>query len=522
MKKLLTILVLLLLVSQAHAIDWEKQRITRQELEQRLFYDFCEDVKAGGKCNVPSPWDEKFWGVCCNSQCNSYTNECSKAGFGGPSLVDVIVNMPCMDKKHGEECELPEEIGRVYDLWGVCCNSQCVYWETQCDDSYQSVWVVDETPKEGDYVKKGGEGPPSPEDIRKSIDYYIIASCIAIKDGEPCSQEVKGRDSRGVEHNIAQEFNLYGVCCSEKCQLKSTECPEETEDTKPDLVIIGMDIHPEDLSKTLQVDNVTITIKNQGAAPTGKSFWIEFMKGDDSSPITKEVPSLGAGEDATVVLDEIPTYQHRSRYRMEALIDLNPNSVKSNLVDESDETNNKATVEVFVGEDMAVCGDGVCDEGEEKTCQRDCMTERFCGDGLCEEIERGSCFEDCGRCGDGNCDEGENESCPEDCENTESKFPVFLFLAFAVVILILALVFFFFSRRKSKGPVIDYELQIKRLLGEKKTIEEMLELAKTKYHRRKLDEESFKEIVKENQKRLIEVETRIKDIEDRMKKLEKK
>lgn len=64
-----------------------------------------------------------------------------------------------------------------------------------------------------------------------------------------------------------------------------------------------------------------------------------------------------------------------------------------------------------------ICGDGICDQGEE--CILDCgiTPEPVCGDGICEQGE--NCPADCEEpepvCGDGICEQGEN--CPADCVN---------------------------------------------------------------------------------------------------------
>lgn len=93
-----------------------------------------------------------------------------------------------------------------------------------------------------------------------------------------------------------------------------------------------------------------------------------------------------------------------------------------------------------------------------------------------------------------------------------------LLLPAVVILLLISAAAIYFSKRKKD---IDYNSEISRLVKEKKRIEEMIELAKSKYHRRVLDEDSFREIVKENQKKLIEIEARINDLEERMKRLEK-
>jgi hypothetical protein len=66
---------------------------------------------------------------------------------------------------------------------------------------------------------------------------------------------------------------------------------------------------------------------------------------------------------------------------------------------------------------------------------------------------------------------------------------------------------------KLEGEVEGVEDELTTLKKERDRIEYMINLTKTKFHKRKLDEESFREIVRDYQKRLIEIETRIKELE---------
>ena len=50
------------------------------------------------------------------------------------------------------------------------------------------------------------------------------------------------------------------------------------------------------------------------------------------------------------------------------------------------------------------------------------------------------------------------------------------------------------------------------LLKDKQEIESMIELSKSKYHKRLIDDESFREIVRDQQKNLIEVEAKIRSL----------
>lgn len=60
-----------------------------------------------------------------------------------------------------------------------------------------------------------------------------------------------------------------------------------------------------------------------------------------------------------------------------------------------------------------VCGNRVCEAGEDASCPQDCAAE--CGNDVCENGEQQSCPGDCVVCGDGLCGAGEQASCPQDC-----------------------------------------------------------------------------------------------------------
>ena len=65
---------------------------------------------------------------------------------------------------------------------------------------------------------------------------------------------------------------------------------------------------------------------------------------------------------------------------------------------------------------------------------------------------------------------------------------------------------------KSFEPEVEQELE--KLIAEKKRLDEMIELTKSKYHRREIDESGFKNIITEYQKQLIDIESRIKKFEE--------
>ena len=87
------------------------------------------------------------------------------------------------------------------------------------------------------------------------------------------------------------------------------------------------------------------------------------------------------------------------------------------------------------------------------------------------------------------------------------KYGIGIVIAVALLVVMLIVYDQLSSRAKSKGPGLE---EIKR---ERDQLQEMVNMAKAKYHRREIDEESFREITRDQQERLIELESRIKVLE---------
>lgn len=62
--------------------------------------------------------------------------------------------------------------------------------------------------------------------------------------------------------------------------------------------------------------------------------------------------------------------------------------------------------------------------------------------------------------------------------------------------------------------------EYEKLTAEKQDVEQMIELAKQKYRNRKINEESFKQIMTEHEKKLLEIENKLTKLNTRIKKLE--
>ncbi len=97
--------------------------------------------------------------------------------------------------------------------------------------------------------------------------------------------------------------------------------------------------------------------------------------------------------------------------------------------------------------------------------------------------------------------------------------------ALAVILLLFAVIFFvivykYLKRSKREKKLVSKaESDIAKLEQQMQKQNEELDLAKEKYHKRELDEESFKAIVKDNQQRLIKLEVEMKSIRRKVKKI---
>ncbi len=81
-----------------------------------------------------------------------------------------------------------------------------------------------------------------------------------------------------------------------------------------------------------------------------------------------------------------------------------------------------------------------------------------------------------------------------------------------VVILLFFLFIGIFFRIKKKRISGEKCTELVGLENERNRIKDMMRMTKIKYHKREIDEESFREIIRDYEKRLIEVEEKIKDV----------
>jgi hypothetical protein len=309
-----------------------------------------------------------------------------------------------------------------------------------------------------------------------------LLACLGMEDGAKCN----------LPKDLETEFGLTGVCCSGKCNYRKTSCVHQTttdDVEKPDLIVSSITVNPPNPTEDENV-NVTVVVKNVGKAPTKENFWILLKIHDGGTLLTEEnfevrrVVEAGGSTEHTYT-DKLGLGRIGS-FSIKVDADMNSNfEHQSDLIDEADEGNNGGSKTLYVAP-----------KGEEKV-------GGFCGDGICEEHEEGMCGKDCGMIDDG---PGPRE---------------FMIVIAVLVFAVLAVLFFALRSRRSKPEAVEgREYTLEELVQRKKEIEEMTAIAKAKYHRRELDEESFREIVRDNQKKIIQLEIRMREVEGRVGKIE--
>jgi|GEM_PF-5751445 len=542
-KYVLAILILALLTQNISAYDQYSEEELNQ-IDDSLRRYFCHRIMDGKECNIPDLFGYEIEGICCGGFCLEGIKECSqnpeKERWSSPAKI--LIKKSCTDKVDNEECDIPQDLLNYLDVrQAICCDGLCQSNIGDCREL------------DGEYQEYG---PTDNMDVNEMIKMMETLSCKGRKEGETCN----------IPKQVAREFDLSGVCCSGECMFGETECTG-----RPDLVVTEIKL----MRGSLWVDEPSdykIVIQNIGHARVNEYFWVEFSEGDSSDQKYFYIAEKPAPGDYVEYVGSIE-YKKPGRYILKATVDKHMDNARNNLVAEEDERNNVLEWDVVVGkigevcnrdnscdrgagetyescpcdcpppDGLTVCGNGCCEESYGEThenCPRDCMEDKgnlwVCGNNVCER-DRGedhmNCMRDC-HCGNNICEKddwGENsENCPSDCGDEDNTL-IYLLIAVIVLLIFLVLVLLAYrllGRYKSKGSGLeapsskDYGLELKRLQDEKKSVEEMMKLAQFKYRKRKLDEESFREIVRDQQKKLIEIEARIKEMENRVTQIEEK
>ncbi|MFH1403357.1 MAG: CARDB domain-containing protein [Candidatus Altiarchaeota archaeon] len=497
--------------------------IVPMKIVSRLTESFCTGVDEGGNCNIFYPMSEDISGVCCGGRCMFRVSSCSKESMvDDKELYGILQSSTCREVSQGGDCMIPESVSKALGqhIWGICCDKLCRFGIISCRDFCGDGYCTDHERASGSCMEDcgmsgsrdicgdgycsenerlgnchddcggmqepimPGQGNEGKVDLQEQMKALEFMSCLGVDEGQACK----------LPEELNRMFDLTGVCCGRRCNYRKASCDKERIAEKPDLIISSIDLAPEDPAADDKV-NVTVTAENVGEAPTGGAFWIliktydgNMMLDEDSFKIEDHI---GPGDSIKHTFTGKLGLNRVSSFRFLVEADKNPNfGHQDNLVDEADEENNQASKTIFVRP---------YEDNQKKS------EERFCGDGLCEEFEKGSCHDDCGMTEDG--------LGPEE----------FMVVIGLLVIAILAVLFLAFRYRKpnaGRDIVGEIDVSIDELIRKRDEIREMTAIARKKYHRRELDEESFREIVRDNQMKIIHLELKIKEMGGRIDKLE--
>ncbi len=271
------------------------------------------------------------------------------------TIEERIMQNLCNTVNEGEPCNMPPEWSGK--LKGMCCDGKCRIRQESCEDTTSRFSI---------------------------IPFLLTNTCRDTENGERCALPP-----------LAEKYGLWGTCCERKCECFKNSCyyEDETENKNPqempafnddlekaELEIVDIQIYPEDLSHTLQIEHVELNIQNIGNVDAKDIFWVTLNKGDDSTPLTYEINERLPRESNTIIAFENITYKEQGVYLLSALVDKHPQSIKDNQIDEIDENNNKISWRIIIGDAIdeetqdkeSLCGNNACDRNEENTCPEDC------------------------------------------------------------------------------------------------------------------------------------------------------
>lgn len=263
---------------------------------------------------------------------------------------------------------------------------------------------------------------------------------------------------------------------------------------KPDLLIVDLRAVPDPLISGRNY-GVHFTIKNKGGAIVEHEFWAELFIDTGVKPIRQIVIKdyIEPGGEKQYSFEDIPSFTDTGSHQIKVSVDSHAGDEKlDDIVEESDERNNVLTKAVSVQSIAAAIikrEDGVIQDDATSAYPK-------------VAIDRTG-----GSSGDSAVGKG-----------------LALLAILGIVALVIGATAILYIKHKGGASAQSIHMgddsELKRLQREKEEIEEMIRIAKVKFYKRKLDEESYKSIVKDNQEKLIKIEAEINGLERRVKKLE--
>ncbi|MFC2162722.1 CARDB domain-containing protein [Candidatus Altiarchaeota archaeon] len=495
-----TILLTALLILASTTAAQEYDNMGGMNVDLAIKRAFCLNVRDERPCDIPDKFSNDLTGVCCGKECKFNAEDCRDPGYYGMDLAGMLGRSSCRNIRDGNGCDIPDFISMVKSpsVWGTCCRNECRWGMEGCDSFCGDGYCTSEEKNSGNCHDdcdpyQGDPGGPNYKEpsFEERMEEFELLSCLGVEEGGDCN----------MPEHLEREFRLTGVCCSGKCRYRQETCENKTRQVtlKPDLVVTEINVDPPEPWDDEPM-NVTVKVENQGKKETFENFWIEVTVYEEARVIIQEAyevrETIDPGDHITHTFTGLLGLGRVGAIMIGAQADENTNYKHyGNQVDEEDEGNNEGMERVILR--------------QRRQEWEDDPEPGYCGDGRCDRYEEGECDEDCGPFDDG--------PQPTDIAMIGAVALIVLF----ILILVLAL-----RHKKDKPGHLDEdagrEYTLKELQKKKDEIEEMTAIAKKKYHRRELDEESFREIVRDNQKKIIQLEIKIKGLEGRVEEMEGK
>jgi hypothetical protein len=247
--------------------------------------------------------------------------------------------------------------------------------------------------------------------------------------------------------------------------------PGEIVVQKPDLQVKGLFTHPAQLIAGKNFD-VYVVVLNGGNVDVEIPYHIEFEKERGDIRVMKIDEPLPLGEERRYIFRDVPSFTETGSYNIHIKLDWSSRGEVKNLIDESNEENNFFIKKVSVIKGQEAAGD----------------------DGFTIKAS----------------------------ERSDKDLVVILVVVGLIAIAAFALVYYTYRRRRGEEPVNEPTgNELVELQRERSELEEAIKIAKVKFYKRLLDEDSYKGIVKDNQERLIRIEAKIQKIQNDVNQLKK-
>jgi hypothetical protein len=380
--------------------------------------------------------------------------------LASPTLKETLAKSFCDGVGEGGRCKVPKPLDG--GLYGTCCRGACRFMASDCVRDAPAYNFQDAFLRLT--CSGAGEGYPCdiPQQVSKAAGKNVWGTCC----GRLCRLGIDSCANYCGDGTCTEDEMNAGNCREDCAQTQPMEQVRPVQPVRPmepvqpmqaeasggrmpNLMVSGISWQPKAPSDDEKV-NVTVTVENIGDAAVNRSFWVRLRVEENRQEVSEEemevTGGLKGGDAARVAFQDQLGFGRAGSFTVKADADAGSTRQHDGLVAESDEGDNGDFGTVVV---QAAGG-------------------------------------------------------------LRQYLPLAIAAAVLVAVVAAFTVFLIRSKKTITPGKPESGKSVEELLREKEEVEKMLAIAKAKYHRRELDEESFREIVRDNQKRIIEIELKIK------------